>query len=511
MAGAFGGDNFEDVVNKKNQQDQSEQVQFDESEEVLENAQQVSEDQEDEEDQDDSESEEQQSTIKQQLFEIEERRLSQKLPKILQKIVERKFPYMTPFEKRDINKAKQHKNLKKQVDDINKAFLAKKAQTAGKVMTTVAPVLPFIAIGLVVIVAVVAVVGAVNNMFSWLFPNQGNDKTAKSPFGPKSNSFYGARTIFEDDNLSRQKLVEEYCSVVSSSVLLATGIDSITVAENSSVEVVVKVEISLPDSEFDYSKLDEQTFKQDYEKLYGIVFDLAKIVYKYDQTIDYSGESLYECFDGIKYFGFNADLTTPIAQKVAREINRNMTFESSDNSIEEDLKQKISADINTSLAQPQYQTRAEKLFVQDVMIDADSEDGLTLSTRKYKNIIIMPKLDYDLKDWDIYVFGADNLKVFNNSQEISITKQDGGMEGMEKVNLKNLKLTKFENIDESNLSALTSACSIVDVLKISEFDNSKVISQNEIDGKVIYSFALAGLNFDFGGLESNLSIDIKQN
>ena len=139
MAGGFGGDD-EDFSQY-------------EDEEELDEESEESEDEEDEEESFADESD--MDPIQKKIFELEEKRLKPKLKNMLEKVNTRQVPLLTPFEKRDFDKAKKHKNLKKDVTAITLALGTKKAQFSSKVMSTIAPAIPVICYALLIFLAIV--------------------------------------------------------------------------------------------------------------------------------------------------------------------------------------------------------------------------------------------------------------------------------------------------------------------------------------------------------------------
>ena len=75
---------------------------------------------------------------------MEEQRLKPKLKKLINTLSARQLPFLTPGEKKTVEKAKKHQNLKKDVTMVKLKLNMIKVKLSSKIFSTIAPILPFI-------------------------------------------------------------------------------------------------------------------------------------------------------------------------------------------------------------------------------------------------------------------------------------------------------------------------------------------------------------------------------
>ena len=171
------------------------------------------------------------------------------------------------------NKAKKHENLKSQVKAIDMALMVKRVQFASKVMSAIAPALPYILIGALILIAIIAFVAMIASLMPWLFPDDNLGNAGGSQFGVKGDKFYGVRTVYTDDELAKVGLLEHYSDIIENSVTELASISqekSITTgtgdeAVTTNYLITVTVNFPLPAGEvvdgeptdYDYSNFNE--------------------------------------------------------------------------------------------------------------------------------------------------------------------------------------------------------------------------------------------------------------
>ena len=543
MAGAFGGNDEEDHW--------AEDVEDDLEEYDDEEAEETGEESEDGEE-DETSDEDEMNAIQKKIFELEEKRLKEKLPKILQKVQSSQLPIIVnPLDKKSYEKAKKHKNLKPQVAAIDLALLAKKAQLASKVMSTVAPALPYIGIGALIVLAIIVAIVAFASMMPWLFPED-DLGGGGAQFGVKGTDFYGVRTIYTDEELAKVGLLEHYSSIIEDVRTLteeqvyeinrpfdANGDGTVDAGETEKYNVSVKFilpELTVAEGEkFDYSIFvadDLLTNNADLEGYYNLLKAMSEVVYASDNATNVIPTDFNEVLSGIKYFGLNnllVNTTESNAENDVDDILVNYFANATNYSIiatkegetepagitlteqeitSLDLITKIKEKVNSILNGIEL-IRTEKLFIKDYILESDKmmED---VAKENYKTWIFMPNKNVSFEKLSFLVTHEDlnnfEIKAFNNGNEITFKKGDNNLSDLGTEDGKsntptyeyvadklNEQATTFADIDVQNLNALISGNSLIEIVNNSNIDFNLYLEN--IEG--VYTFKNTGVSINF--------------
>lgn len=406
-----------------------------------------------------------------QRLKAEEKVLKNKLKAMSIKIAKTSQMALTDKEKKIVKKARQFKDLKKDVKKIYALLGVNTGKNTSKAISC-APALPYIAIVALIIVLVVVVSVVLGSLFTWLFNNNedGNtDEGVSAVYGITGTDFYGARMLYRDDAKATQTIVEDFVEFVGNGIVAAEQITTVTASNGGETfEVELNIDILLPNEDYDYTSFDETDFKTEYPELYEIVYDIAKSVYKIDHGADFSGVSLIQCVDGVKYFGYG-DLNE--VKTISTNAILNKVSYVSENDTENKLTQDdINAAVETKLNEHymEYSTaRVEKLFVKDYILDGE-EMMSNVPKQNYVAMIFMPRKDVTFTRISFAVGDANlsNFTIDVNGEKLSSDGNNLGTEDRQAYiygGSVSFSAGKFTDIDESNLSALSSGMNLFDV------------------------------------------------
>ncbi|MBE5740996.1 MAG: hypothetical protein E7351_00460 [Clostridiales bacterium] len=435
-----------------------------------------------------------------------------KLETIRERLSRSKSPTLKFFEKRTVNKAKAFAKPSRDRKDSAKVSALKKninsilwqinVLTKANVPPTVSkgismtPALFWIC---VIALGILIVAGLVLSIADALGESDDTPNApAQSALGITGDDFYGARFVYRDATLARESIIEDIVDIVDQGIATAEGITTIT-KDSTTYDVTIDVSIAVPDEDYSYSGFDETSFGSDYPTLYPIVKDIAKSVYMVDNSIEPASENLVDIVDGIKYFGFNADIMTYVSSDIATLINNNVTFTSTNNTdlTLADVQAKVSSDISNIYTDAKYTTRTEKVFIQDNILDAE-EDTLSVARKQYIAMIFMPKTDVKFTYFSFVVSGADfntfSMDIRHGNDLINVEKDEESLSSSEEKYLYyaenvSVNASKYEFIDENNLTALSEGMSLYDILALSNhsmyLDNTSRIVTYRADGVTV--------------------------
>ena len=367
--------------------------------------------------------------------------------------------------------AKQQTNANKKADLIKKA---KKASRAFKLMSA-SPALFWILLMALIIFIIICVVSVLGSMTG----QNGEDPSAQ--FGIKGKDFYGARMVYKDDNKANTQMVEDYVLLVDNSILEVQKINSVIVS-GGTYNLTLSINILLPEEDYDYSAFDETTFSTEYAMLYSLIRDVAQIVYTADNSITYSGETLIDCFKGIKYFGF-ANYEA-ISNKLIETISAYTTISVKDSggndvALTTEIQNAFTNQVRTNLTKPEflekYSLRTEKLFVKDYILTGEDEMMKNIKKQNYVAMIFMPKnnveftkLSFQISNtnFDHFTIGitanGTEVQIETDGQNISFDESSKAYIYSTSSNL-NINAQKFTDIDETNLNALSEELSLYEI------------------------------------------------
>ena len=286
-----------------------------------------------------------------------------------------------------------------------------------------------------------------------------DDSTGESgdgaAYGVTGKDFYGVRTIYEDDELAKTGLLENYATIIDNSVEEVLKIEKTKTETTGSGEsektitykITVVVNLETPKTmvegeeptDYDYSTFDEETFKTQYADYYNLLNSIAEKVYVADNPTGSVPATLDDKLEGIQYFGLDATISqevkTLIYNKLVELYSVEVYNETDDveaiekvDEFKTELATEIETEINsaTSLVLSNYTNRAEKLFIKDFIFESEKDMMEGILKQNYKTGIFMPKNAVQFTKISFYVNHTDfdnfNLKVYNNGSEISVKK-----------------------------------------------------------------------------------------
>lgn len=414
--------------------------------------------------------------------------------------------------------ANKYPNLKKNLNNIDKILAANKTVKHMRTSTvsSVAPVAGYallIVIGIIIIMALLIMITP-----KWLLElilgikieDKDGLNNIQNEFGISGKDFYGARVVYKDDAKATLSIVEDYIELVEAGVNKAQSITTID-KDGSTFDIDITINFTLPEDSYEF---DEAKFASEYNKLNGIVLDVAKIVYKTDNAADYAGTSLIECVEGIKYFGYGETAMAEISTLITSQIVQSLTFVVDYPPVEEGETQPVveSTDVHNLITsklleiytEDKYEQRTEKLFIKDMILNGDKSYLPAIEQENYVAFIFMPKNNVKFTNISFSVGGenVDNLtlKLTNNGKEIMIKKDTSDL-GSEDIsyffyltdgNL-NESASKFEDIDESNLSALSAGVSLFDVVDNEEINYLTYLESITVDGAQYLTYKKNGV------------------
>jgi len=500
-------------------------------------------DDEDDEDEDDEEGSgnSEINPIKRKMMQIEERTLKPKLEKLELSLKTRQFAYLTYFEKKQLEKAKKHPNLKILVKKIQAEYGVLVVKTTNKVLTAASPVLMclgYAAIFLFVISLIVAVVGA---MMPWLFPDEeGGSQSSKASFGVKGSDFYGVRTIYTNDEMSRVGLLEDYSAVIEDvRENVVTYTKTITREEDDgsggkitkTYTVTVEVKLSNLETvkdgetvEYDFKTFDEDEFSTSYNDYYKLLSDISEVVRLKDVPTGAVPATLVEKLDQIKYFGFDSSLINTAETEASNDVddviinyfsnslNYNLITKDSggvivpgvltadeQNEIVEELKTKATETINAiELA------RAEKIFIKDYILNGEDDMMQDIAEEDYIAWIFMPKKSVTFEKFSFYVTHKDvdnfDIRINGNGGEISLKEDDANFGDEEHPTYSyyitdvSVSADEFTDIDTENVEALKQGLSLAKIIRDENINKDTFLKSNS---EGMYTYKSDGVYVEF--------------
>ncbi len=408
------------------------------------------------------------------MFEFEEKILKNKLKLILAKISKGSL-YLNIDEKKTVKKSKDHPNLKKQINIINAILLINRAKAAAKAMST-SPSWYYIGIGALILLLIICVISILSYIIPNLFPDQSNN--LESMFGVSGEDFYGIRTVYKDDEKAGYTIIEDCVELVENGIAEAKTITSIS-GTGGSANGTLEITISMPDEEYDYSTFDENSFSSQYGVLYSTIFDIAKEVYKVDNSTSFAGSNIVECVNGILYFGFDQTIMESVDDIISTAISNNSNFvvDGEGSVSKTDVDNQISSKLTALYSQDKYNIRTEKLFVKDYIFEDDESKMKGAEKQNFVAFIFMPKNNVTFKKLSFTASATSleglEIKVTNNGEEIKLNKDNQNLADAETSQAYiyqtglffSEQCNAFTDIDTNNLNALSSGLSLFDIVE----------------------------------------------
>ncbi len=439
----------------------------------------------------------------------------ERLKKIDDRLIRTKSTKLSITDQMIIRKSKAFPELKKERNNITKQLTFNK--TAKRMKTSVTT--SFGSTGLIAIGAVIGIVIIIALIISllpqWLVEKMfgikiteedGLPELGGSEFGITGKDFYGARVVYKDDEKATTAIIEDYVELVETGITKAQAITTITKDEKT-FEISVTINITMPAQDFKYEDFNEEQFKTSYADLYNVIYNIAKTAYKADNSADYTGTSLVECVNGVKYFGFNETVMSAVKEtnnadavsivdlvleKSTFGITKTPTVEEGETlpTVEKaDIDAKIKEELTTMFGAEKYNQRAEKLFIKDIILEGAEAKIKNLGEENFVAFIFMPKTNVTFNSISFTV-AADSLKDFtlkltNNGNEISLQKDDSMVIESSEIFFylsdENLSesVNAYADIDTNKLNALSNGASLFDIVENEELDYTKYLETNE--------------------------------
>lgn len=468
----------------------------------------------DEEDEDDGEVDENgMNAFERKLFAIEEEKLKLQLEKIKTRMQTTQSPFLSTRDQTALKKAKAHKGLKLQVKAIEMLRAENVSIKTTKIFSAIAPAIPWICLGALILFLAIAIVAFIVSLFSWMdTSSSGGRPAANSQFGVSGKDFYGVRTIYADEKLSRAGLIEEYVDLFTNAMTQVTSITSVE-SGGENVSVSITLNLTLPE-EYNYEEFDETQFSTDYGVLYSKVKEVAQIVYESDNGASAdSALTLENLVDGIKYFGFSENLLDEVKPKVKELIMNSYAFTGSAQSadVATAVEEKID-DHFSSLST----TRAEKVFIKDFLFEKVDDRMKDIYEQGYIAAIFMPKKNVTITSIGIIIskVNFDNFSIKLNGEE-GFVKDDDNLKANEEdediflfqTGDVSLNATTFENIDLANKNELKNGVSLAKLM-VSSADYQKYleVTTNE-SGDEYYTWKKDGIIINFEADEEFIFVE----
>ena len=400
-------------------------------------------------------------------------------------------------EKKDLKAAKEYRDLKHKANKI-------KAKVAfNKIKDFIKKYGPYILWGILILLAVVVgiivLVSIIGTIFPWLFSDGDSSEGAASPFGVKGDKFYGVRYVYEDNELARAGIIENYYQVLDKTINQIIEISVLEVDGTSEVvSITIQEQGKLP-TDLDYANLEKL---KDYENLYNYFENLAKTEYK----LEYNQESsltLAENLDQIKYFGLlnRNEIKQLVQNYIENHIKPYLTIKQGETEIDisnTNFDAVATEKINLVLS---AQKRTEKLFVVDKILTEEDSYVEDIQKLNYKYIIYMPKTDVKISSMLIALTNQAEYTLQMKNGEINIDLIEGTDEtvdeNMKEYSASEINVTKFEDINENNLDFLTQPSSLVDVILKAEengVDYNKYLTLTSDGTTNYYTVKVSGLH-----------------
>jgi len=431
------------------------------------------------------------------------------------------YPHFTFKEKMFLWKMKQKKKYSMQIasmENTMKAMQQAYRNTYQGIISSFGSFLGYFALFIFIIIVVIVIVAII---FPWLFPDDessGGGKKMNSAFGVKGDKFYGCRAIYKDETLAQNGLIEQYSTVIQDSI---TALETIKVektdtkgtadtADDEVYEITLDVTLTVPAEDFEYSNLDLENFKTDYQNLYNIVYDIAQFVATNDAGEQVADETdIVEVLKLVKYFGFdetllgteivgNADNVMEIILLSLEENNSIQVMQKLKSASQvtpstmvtiEDLNSEIQTALTTKLNVQSNKIRLDKVFVKDFIFEDEESYCEGIEEHQYIAFIYMAKTDVEF-DYVSYMVTAEDgidveLLLSNGGDSINLDEGDKENLGDEDNTALTTKfdsneslgenLLTYQNIDTNNLSLLANGESLYSALKLM---NEKGVNMN---------------------------------
>lgn len=320
---------------------------------------------------------------------------------------------LPPFLKRDDKKLMEDAMHNKQLKARATRTEIKRKQSVGqwllKMIQSIAPILPWLLIGVLIIVAALAIAAAFDAMFAWLFGTSGGGSGGggmNSQFGASGKNFHAVRLVYEDDEEAAKYILNDYANLIY---------DALGEVKNGE-DYTVTINVSLPEDRT--ADFNEATADEKIKNIMGVLTEKA---YVYDnptyseQGVDLATLTLEAKAKGIKYFGVNADLLSQFKEEIVSNfILFNFNAEGGIVSFapigEAEVDEAtVKANIQTALDNyfaTQNTTRSEKYFVYDQVLQ-DDKMLENVAQKKYVAMMYLPKTNVTFNNLLINVYGVD--------------------------------------------------------------------------------------------------------
>ena len=374
--------------------------------------------------------EEELSGFRKKMFQRREQRLKKKLKKIIEKAPSRPFLVYMPWEIRDIEEAKKHKNLREDLEmlsfKMNWARTQKTFKGISSIPASAQPLMwTFIIILIIcVLVSIAYSLGLIGSDGNDLDPNA--DGT--SPNGPKGKDFYAVRAVYTDEEQAEIDQIGDYIDILR-------GVKEQIDTDISGLEITFN--LGIPEDAEIGSFIENKT-EGGWPIAYETTKEMADVVYKYDNEGGAETE-LEAQLNAIKYFGYNADIISISGDnndltdiiKANLEQYKDSLFDPIEDGgeIPADLMDTINSSVDTYM-DTVSELRAEKYYVKDFVLDGDDATMEGIKIANYKAIIMYAREDFEAQYMNFIVADIDTEQfvtyIDDNGMETEFNKVPSG-------------------------------------------------------------------------------------
>lgn len=424
---------------------------------------------------------EEQQTFEEQILQAN---VEKRLNIIDTKIKTRSCPVLSSQDKEILAQAKQMPSKKVRATTMEYKRKVKIGQFFLKVMQTIAPILPYILIGLGVLLLALAIAAAIDAIFASIFGGGAGGGTGggmNSQFGATGNDFYAVRLVYEDNEQAGKYIVNDYA------MILYDAVDNVQGTE----QYQVTVNLTLPEdrtTDYDDSTADE--------KIKNVINTLVEKVYIYDnpdyvsQGIDLATLTLSQKAQGIRYFGLNTDLIDIFKNEIISNFLL-VNFNQADGILtyspigeveidDETVKTNIQSALDTYFA-GLTTIRSEKYFVRDCLLEGDKmlED---VEQKNYVAMMYLPRKNVSIPSLSIYTYGADptQLSIEYNGRTFTEFEEWPVDDGISMYTYSLGSLTSSAVVGYDTSTAVTTATAIYKLVDSPNADNYIAVGTDNI-------------------------------
>lgn len=240
----------------------------------------------------------------------------------------------------------------------------------------------------------------------------------ESLYGADGKDHYGVRLIYKDEEQEKEEIIKNFTSV------LGETLENAEATFNLDGSLDITLEIATTD--------EDVTIPEEGTDEYTVVKNIALAVNNIDGGGASASNTMEEIASGITYFGIaGQEMQADVAEAIYTYINENnaytYTYTGTSSQPEEDAIETLIAEIITNYIKTTYNTRTEKLFVEDVMFKSSEDHLKVTSARNYiamiylnKNVVIVDHVWMRAIQEDLEI----SMNLSYNGQKIAFNRED---------------------------------------------------------------------------------------